>query len=150
MKPSLRPGIEHQMRHVVPQRKVVAELYPEAIPMQAMPRVFATGFLVGLVEWVCIEAVNPHLDWPLEQTVGTAIDITHEAPTPPGLEVLVTVKLVQAEGRRLAFEVVAHDGVDTITHGRHERAVIDRDRFATKAGRKVRHPASARCQCPDR
>lgn len=136
MRATLKAGATHRKRYVVPESKVVAELYPEAAPMQAMPRVFATGFLVGLLEWACIEAINPHLDWPREQTVGTAVEITHEAPTPPGLEVLVTVTLAQIDGRRLVFEVHAADGHDTIARGRHERTVIDRDRFSARADRK--------------
>jgi hypothetical protein len=46
-----------------------------------MPEVFATGFLVGLLEWTCIQAVNPHIDWPREQTVGTHVNVSHEAAT---------------------------------------------------------------------
>ena len=34
---------------------------------------------MGLLEWTCIRAINPHLDWPREQTVGTHIDVSHEA-----------------------------------------------------------------------
>jgi len=48
-----------------------------------MPRVFASGFLVGLIEWTCIQAIIPHIDWPREQTVGTHFDISHSAPHRP-------------------------------------------------------------------
>lgn len=137
MKDSLKAGIEHRFRFCVPPSKTVPHLYPEAIEFQAMPHVFATGFMVGLIEWACIQAVNPHLDWPREQTVGTQINVTHTAATPPGLEVTATVRLVAVDGRRLSFEVEAHDGVDSIGKGTHERFVIDRDRFAQKLGQKV-------------
>ena len=102
-----------------------------------MPEVFATGFLVGLLEWACIRAINPHLDWPAEQTLGTPIDVSHEAATPPGLEVTVSVKLVQVDGRRLFFEVEAHDGIHRIGKGKHERFVIDRARFVDSVARKA-------------
>ena len=101
-----------------------------------MPEVFATGFLVGFLEWACIRAINPHIDWPQEQTVGTHIDVSHEAATPPGLEVTATVELIAVEGRRLVFNVEAHDGVDLISKGRHERFVINRDKFVAKLGAK--------------
>ena len=52
-------------------------LYPEADEFQVMPNVFATGFMVGLIEWTCIQAVRPHLDWPAEQAVGIHIDVSH-------------------------------------------------------------------------
>ena len=109
-----------------------------------MPEVLATGFLVGLVEWTCVRAVIPHLDWPREQTVGTRIDLTHAAATPPGLELRVQVKLVEVDGRRLVFEVAAEDEVDRVGAGRHERYVIDAERFSTKAREKARRAAAAR------
>lgn len=136
MKESLKPGIRFEHRFVVPSSKTVPALYPEAEEFVAMPEVFATGFLVGFLEWACIKCVNPHLDWPREQTVGTHIDVSHEAATPPGLEVTATVELVSVEGRKLVFSVEAHDGVEVISRGRHERFVIDRERFDAKVGQK--------------
>lgn len=136
MQHSLAPGIEHGLRFEVPVSKTVPELYPESDEFQAMPRVFATGFFVGLVEWACIQAVNPHLDWPREQTVGTHVDISHEAATPVGHEVIVRVRLTDVDGRRLGFEVAAEDEVDTIGRGTHERFVVDEGRFSERAARK--------------
>lgn len=101
-----------------------------------MPEVFATGFLVGFLEWACIKAINPHLDWPKEQTVGTHINVTHEAATPPGLEVTATVELIAIEGRKLTFSVEAHDGVDLISKGLHERYLIDKEKFEAKVVEK--------------
>ena len=101
-----------------------------------MPEVFATGFLVGFLEWTCIKAINPYLDWPKEQTVGTHINVTHEAATPPGLEVTATVELIAVEGRKLTFVVEANDGVDLISKGRHERFVINKEKFDIKVGEK--------------
>lgn len=138
MKPTLKPGIRYEHRFVVPDSKTVPALYPEAPEFVAMPEVFATGFLVGFLEWACIRAINPHLDWPREQTVGTHIDVSHEAATPPGLEVTARVELVEVEGRRLVFAVEADDGVDVISRGRHERFVIDRQKFDAKVGGKRR------------
>lgn len=136
MKDSLKPGIVYQHKFTVPASKTVPALYPESQEFMAMPEVFATGFLVGFLEWACIKAINPHLDWPREQTVGTHIDVSHEAPTPPGLEVTASVELLAVEGKKLVFAVEAHDGVDLISRGRHERFVIDKEKFDAKAGTK--------------
>ena len=135
MKASLQPGIRHVMHFTVPESKVVPALYPEALEFQNMPRVFATGFLVGLLEWACVQAVTPHLDAE-ELTVGTHVDISHEAATPPGFEVTVTAQLVRREGRRLWFEVQAHDGIDRISCGQHERVVVEAQRFVQNVERK--------------
>ncbi len=138
MKDTLQPGIRYEHKFIVPISKTVPALYPESAEFVAMPEVFATGFLVGLLEWACIKAINPHIDWPDEQTVGTHIDVSHEAATPPGLEVTATVALIAVEGRKLIFAVGAHDGVDLISKGRHERFVINRERFTAKLGEKMR------------
>ena len=100
-----------------------------------MPEVFATGFLIGLLEWSGLKAIMSHLDWPDEQTVGTHVDVSHEAATPPGFEVTVHFTLVEVDGCRLVFEVEANDGVDVISRGRHERFVIDRARFMERVAR---------------
>ena len=136
MKETLKPGIRYEHKFVVPQSKTVPALYPESPEFAAMPEVFATGFLVGLLEWACIKAINPHLDWPREQTVGTHINVSHEAATPPGLEVTASVELIAVDGKKLVFKVQAHDGVDLISKGLHERYVINRERFNEKVGAK--------------
>jgi fluoroacetyl-CoA thioesterase len=103
-----------------------------------MPEVFATGYMVGFLEWACIKCVNPHLDWPREQTVGTYIDVSHQAATPPGLEVTASVELIAVDGRRLVFQVEAHDGVEVISKGRHERFIINKEKFDAKVGEKLK------------
>lgn len=138
MKASLQPGIKYQHKFTVPASKTVPALYPEAAEFVAMPEVFATGFLVGFLEWACIKAINPHLDWPQEQTVGTHINVSHEAATPPGLEVTANVELIAVEGRKLVFSVEAHDGIDLISKGLHERFIINKERFDAKVGSKLR------------
>lgn len=136
MKDTLRPGISCTHVFAVPPSKTVPALYPEAEEFRVMPEVFATGFLVGLLEWACIKAVDPHLDAPREQTVGTHIDISHEAATPVGFTVTARVELVAVEGKKLVFEVEAHDGKERIARGRHERFVIDRERFDARLAAK--------------
>lgn len=136
MKQTLKPGIKYEHKLLVPPSKTVPALYPESEEFLAMPEVFATGFLVGFLEWSCIKAIKPYLDWPSEQTVGTHIDVSHDAATPPGLEVTASVELIEVEGRRLVFTVEAHDGIDLISKGRHERFVINKENFDSKVDEK--------------
>ena len=138
MKDSLKPGIEYTHRFIVPPNKTVMSLYPEAEEFNLMPNVFATGFLVGFIEWACIKALNPHLNWPVEQTVGIGININHLAATPPGLEVTAKVKLIQVEGRRLLFDVEVHDEIDLISQGKHERVIINKEKFDSKVNEKIK------------
>ena len=137
MSPQLRPGLEGVFRYRVPESKTVPRIYEEAPDFQMMPAVLATGYLVALAEWACIELIKPHLDWPREQSLGTHVDLSHTAATPPGLTVEIRARLEAVEGRKLVFAVSAHDGVDEITAGRHERHVIDAARFARKVAAKA-------------
>ena len=137
MKDTLKVGLEHQFQFRLPDSKTVPALYPEAPEFQEMPEVFATGFMVGFLEWACIDALKPHLDWPHEQSLGTHINVSHLAATPPGLLLTARVKLAEINGRRLVFVVEADDGVDLIAAGTHERFVIDRDRFNQKVRTKA-------------
>jgi fluoroacetyl-CoA thioesterase len=136
MQLSLRPGLKYTHSFVIPVSKTVPSLYPESDEFIQMPEVFATGFLVGFLEWTCIMCINPYLDWPNEQSVGTHIDVTHEAATPPGFEVSASVELVEVDGRKLVFDVEAHDGVDLISRGRHERFIINKEKFEKKLNEK--------------
>jgi fluoroacetyl-CoA thioesterase len=138
MKPTLAPGLTYQFQYTMPATKTVPRLYPESESFQQMPEVLATGYLVGLLEWACIEAVKPHLDWPREQSLGTMVNFTHLAATPPGMTITVDVRLDKVEGRRLAFTVSARDGIDKISEGTHERVVIDAARFNARLAEKSR------------
>lgn len=135
MKPSLQPGIAFEFRYRVPESKTVPHVYPESDLFASMPPVFATAYMVGLVEWACMEAMRPHLDAG-EQSVGTDIRISHTAATPPGLTVTVQVAVAGVEGRRVRFTVKAHDGVEPIGEGTHERFVIDPARFMARLRQK--------------
>jgi fluoroacetyl-CoA thioesterase len=136
MKETLKAGIEHELRFRVPDSKTVPALYPESSEFQAMPRVFATGYMVGLIEWACIQAINRHIDWPHEQSVGTSINVNHTAATPPGLEICARVKLIEVDGKRLVFETELNDGVDIISKGTHERFIIYAEKFNHKVKQK--------------
>jgi fluoroacetyl-CoA thioesterase len=122
-------------RYEVSPQRTVRHLLPDSPEFQTFPEVFATGFLVGLMEWTCTLALAPYLE-DGEGSVGTHICISHSAPTPPGLTVTVTATLSSVDGRRMAWDLVAHDGVDEIGRGEHQRAVIDVARFSARAAAK--------------
>ncbi len=141
MKPSLKSGLFHEFKYTVPENKTVPHLYPESSEFQAMPNVLATGFMVGLFEWTCIQAIKPHIDWPREQTVGIHVNLSHLAATPPGLIVTVRVELIEVAGRKLIFSISADDGIDTISKGSHERFIIDAAKFNHKLSVKLKAPS---------
>jgi fluoroacetyl-CoA thioesterase len=137
MKATLEPGLTHRFTYTVPENKTVPFLYPEAPDLQTMPKVFATGFMIGLMEWTCVQLMQPHLD-PGEGSVGVHVDVSHAAATPPGLTVTVDARCTAVDGRRLSFEITAHDGIDVIGEGRHERFVVAWDRFNARLAEKTK------------
>jgi fluoroacetyl-CoA thioesterase len=143
MKDSLQTGLKFEFKFEVPDTKTVPHLYPESPEFQQMPRVLATGYMVGLFEWACIQALKPYLDWPQEQTVGIGVNLSHVAATPPGLVVTVRVLLEKVEGRKLTFFIEADDGVDLISQGYHERFVIDAAKFNAKVAGKAKSAVAA-------
>ena len=66
------------------------------------------------------------------------MNLSHVAATPPGFTIDIRARLDAVEGRKLSFSVSAHDGVDSITEGTHERHVIDAARFEAKIAAKQR------------
>jgi len=141
MKADLTPGLTFEFQYAVPEDKTVPFLFPDIEEGRAMPKVLASGFMVGLMEFACIKALKPYLDWPDEQTVGTGFQLDHTAATPAGFTVTVRVKLEKVEGRKLSFYIEADDGVDPISKGTHERFVINAKKFndavAGKAGKHL-------------
>jgi len=135
---TLKPGLTFEFDYKVPENKTVTYIYPEAEEFQLMPEVFSTGFMIGLIEWACVKFVNEHIDWPKEQSVGIDVNLNHTAATPPGLSVNVKGELVEVDGRRLVFSIVAHDGVDQITKGTHQRFIVNAEKFVAKAEEKAR------------
>jgi fluoroacetyl-CoA thioesterase len=135
MKASLQPGLTFRFQYRVPESKTVPNVFPESGLFREMPHVFATAYMVGLFEWACMEAIQPHLEAG-EQSVGTGVWFTHTAATPAGLTVTVELELTKVDGKRLTFAVRGHDGVDPIGEGTHERFVIVRDRFVRKLEEK--------------
>ncbi|HUL87514.1 MAG TPA: thioesterase family protein [Pseudolabrys sp.] len=140
MKPTLKPGLKHSFSYKVPENKTVPFTYPESPEIAAMPKVFATGFMIVLMEWTCVQLLNQHLD-DGEGSLGTHVDVSHLAATPPGMIVKVDVEIVDVQGRKLMFKVTAHDGVDLIGEGRHERVVVAWDRFNAKVAAKAKSAA---------
>ena len=132
MSPDLKPGVQFDFNYTVPDSKTVPRLYPEWLEFQDMPEVFATGYLIGLMEGVCQLSIKPFLDWPREQSVGTHVNFSHLAATPPGLTVCVHSEVVAVDGRKITFRASAHDGHDLISEGTHERVIINAARFAQR------------------
>ena len=136
MKP-LSPGVKHSFSYLVPENKTVPYTYPESPIISGMPKVFATGFMIVLMEWTCLQLLAPHLDAG-EGSLGIHVDVSHLAATLPGMTVTVEAECTEVQGRKVTFKVRAHDGIDVIGEGRHERAVVAWDKFNARVAEKAK------------
>ena len=133
---TLKEGMTFEFSYRVPTEKTVPHLFPEFPEGGQMPEVLATGFLVGLMEFACIKFINPHIEWPRQQTVGIQINLSHTAATPPGFTVTIKGRLEKVDGRKLSFVLDVSDGMDPIGQATHERFIIDAEKFNASVARK--------------
>ena len=136
MSPDLKPGITFEWTYVVPERATVPRLFHDTAFCHDMPDVLATGYMVGMMELACANGIMQYVDWPREQSVGIHVDFSHLAATPPGMPLTIRGEVIAVEDRRVKFRVEAWDGLDKITEGVHERAIILAEKFNAKLAEK--------------
>ena len=113
---------------------VVPENTAQAVGSGLVP-VFATPHMIALMENAAVNAVQAQLAAG-EGTVGTRLDVTHDAATPVGMKVEAWAEVTAVEGRKITFAVSACDGRGRIGGGPHERFIVEADRFLAKAQSK--------------
>lgn len=128
--PELSPGLSATIQYRVKDASTARQLGSGSVDVLATPE------LVRLMEVAAVMALTEHLP-PEYTSVGASLDIKHIAPTPVGLGVQVGATLVEVQGRRLRFEVVAHDDVEEIGRGSHERVLVETEGFTDRANRKL-------------
>lgn len=133
---TLAIGDQHTLIYQVTEEKTVPYLYPETHFFSEMPGIFATGYMIGLMEWCCMEALRPTLNEG-EGCLGTSIDITHVAATLPGMMVTVHATVKEINGRNIKWDVQAFDNLDLIGEGVIGRNVVEWSRFNQGLLRKI-------------
>lgn len=102
-----------------------------------MPAVLSTPKLIGLIERTARESLYPFLD-ENERTVGVEIEVRHLAPTPLGMNVTITTRVIHAESKLVDFQFEVRDAHEAIARGLHKRAVITVESFARRLAKKSR------------
>lgn len=97
--------------------------------------VFATPALLALVEKTAWKSIAGGLEEG-QSTVGTNVTLSHVSATPAGKRVWCDTEVVEVDRRRIVFRFEAHDEAGLIGEGRHERFIVDADRFVGKARAK--------------
>ncbi len=125
----LKPGLKAQATLVVEESHTARHLRSGAVDALATP------IMVALIEEAARTAVDQLLD-PNQLSVGTALEITHQAATPVGMRVLAEAELVRIEERKLIFQVTARDEREVIGGGLHTRMIVNRERFVARFKQK--------------
>ena len=97
--------------------------------------VLSTPRLIQLLEAAAIEAIQGFLG-PDQISLGTFVKIRHLAPTPLGMRVMAHAVLKEVDHRRLLFWIDAHDELEKVAEGEHERILVSRERFLERIEKK--------------
>ena len=119
------------------EQTVTQELTAASIGSGALP-VFGTPFMAAMMENAALTALQSFLEEGLG-SVGTRLDITHDAPTPIGMKVFAEAEIVSVSenGKMVDFRVSAWDEKGPIGKGTHTRAIIGNEKFLTKCNSKL-------------
>lgn len=131
MEIAIKPGVSAQAETIVKLKDTAKAVE------SGLAEVYATPMMIALMEKAAYTAVQPQLPQGFS-TVGIRIDASHLAATPVGLKVRAEATLVEISGRRLIFDIEAFDEQDKIGEARHERYIIEENRFMEKAFAKAR------------
>ena len=126
---SLQVGARGRAQCVVTEENTAAAVGSGLLP------VFATPQMIALMENAAVNAVQAGLNEG-EGTVGTHLDVSHDAATPVGMKVWAEAELTAVNGKALTFAVTAYDEAGPIGKGTHNRFIITVDRFLAKCEQK--------------
>ena len=130
-KMELKEGIRNTKEAVVTEDITAAAAGSGGLP------VYATPAMVVLMEMCAWESVEPCMESGYS-TVGTRIDVKHLAASPVGAHIVCESALTEVDGRRLVFEISARDETGLIGTARHERFIINCERFMEKTLAKLK------------
>ena len=119
------------------QETVTEALTASAVGSGALP-VFGTPFMCGLMENAAMTCLQSFLEEG-KGSVGTHLDVSHDAPTPIGMTVWAEAEItaVSENGRMVDFAVRAWDEKGPIGSGTHTRAIISNEKFLAKCNAKL-------------
>ena len=125
-----RIGLEATTERIVEHAHTIQALNP------ALPAVFSTPMMIGLMEHATVKAITAELPAGAI-SVGTRIEVDHLKAVGPGAQVVAWAKLREYRGRFLVFDVEARSGEHVIGRGRVFRAIVQPREHGEKAAARV-------------
>ena len=96
---------------------------------------FATPWMAAMMELAACNALAPYYEAG-QSSVGTKLEITHDAATPMDMQVCAEAEVTEVDRRRIVFTVTAWDETGVIGKGKHERFLINAEKFLAKVEAK--------------
>ncbi len=125
----LEIGLKGQLSEIVTNEKTAAAMGSGTLP------VYATPAMIALMEKTAMTSVAAELEEG-QATVGTNLEIAHLAACGLGTKVSCESELLEIDRKRLVFTVTAYNGETVIGKGKHERFIIDIEKFMSKINTK--------------
>ena len=125
-------GAKFTCEEVVTPQRTAASVGSGLLP------VYGTPYMLALMENAAQSAIAPFLEEG-RGSVGSHLDVFHNAPTPIGMTVTVEAEIrdVSENGKMVVFDVRAWDEKGPIGKGFHTRAIINNERFLNKCNAKL-------------
>lgn len=97
----------------------------------------ATGYLIAIVESICIREMLREMSLTTEVIVGAAVDIRHRAPVPPGKQIWLRGRTTHLGERKATFAVQACDDDEVVCDGDMTFVATSRERIETRLAVKL-------------
>ena len=126
---SITVGTKGRAETVVTRENTAAAVGSGLVP------VFGTPFMIALMENAAVDALAPYMEAG-QGSVGTHLDVSHDAATPIGLKVWAEAEVTAVDGKAVTVAGTAYDEAGPIGKGTHNRFIIDVERFLAKTEKK--------------
>ena len=126
----IKPGMKHEVTDRVTEDKTAKVMGSGSLP------VYATPAMCCLMERAAAELATSLL--PQGYTsVGGSLNILHKAPTPLRGRIRAEAVVESVEEPKITYRVAAYDEAGLIGEGRHERFVVNEEKFMGKASARL-------------
>ena len=127
---NLKIGLKNSAESIVTENDTALKIGSGSLKVLATPK------MIALMEKSAADLVEKLL--PEEFTsVGISLNVQHTAPTPINMKFFAQAEIIALDGRKIIFEVTANDERGEIGRGTHERFIVDRKKFQSKADSKI-------------
>ena len=125
-------GTKYEVTQTVTEAYTAAQIGSGALP------VFGTPYMCAMMENAAMSALQSFLEEG-QGSVGTHLDVSHDAPTPVGMQVWAEAEItaVSENGKMITFAVSARDERGPIGSGTHTRAIIKNEKFLSRCNAKL-------------